>query len=628
VAATGGNASATVTWTAPVDNGGFAIDFYTVTATPGGQTATTPDGTTLSATVGGLTNGTSYTFTVTAHNVEPSVGDPSESSNPVTPATVPGAPAIGTATPGQGQATVSWSAPAANGSPITGYTVTSTPGGFTATVNGTTLSATVAGLTNGTSYTFTVHATNGAGSGPESAPSNAVSPAATVPGAPTGVAASPGNASAIITWSAPADTGGSAVLSYTVTTSGPGAVPSPVTVGGSTTAVAVNGLTNGVAYTFTVTATNVAGDGPASTPSAAVVPGTVPGAPTGVSASPGDGSVTVTWLAPAGQGGSALISFTVTTSGPGVVPSVTVAAPASTATVGGLTNGVAYTFKVKATNSAGSGPASASVGPVIPAADVPVTTASIRSGYWMVGSDGQVYPFGDAAFLGDPKSVLGTAQAVDLEPTPSGNGYRVVDNLGRVYAYGDAIPVLNGNLAGLGAGERVTSLSATPSGAGYWIFTTRGRAVTFGDAGFYGDMSAVTLNGPVRDSIPTPSGKGYYMVASDGGIFAFGDAAFYGSMGGIRLNAPVQSLVPDADGVGYWLVAADGGIFAFDAPYRGSMGDTVLNKPVTGMVRFGNGYLMVGTDGGIFSFSDRKFEGSLGATPPIHPIVSVAVLAA
>jgi hypothetical protein len=97
-------------------------------------------------------------------------------------------------------------------------------------------------------------------------------------------------------------------------------------------------------------------------------------------------------------------------------------------------------------------------------------------------------------------------------------------------------------------------------------------------------------------------------------------------MGDKKLNAPVQSLVPDADGIGYWLVASDGGIFAFEAPFRGSMGAIKLNKPVTGMVRYGNGYLMVGEDGGIFSFSDKKFVGSLGDNPPARPITSVAVL--
>src|SRR5205085_12580443 len=113
----------------------------------------------------------------------------------------------------------------------------------------------------------------------------------------------------------------------------------------------------------------------------------------------------------------------------------------------------------------------------------------------------------------------------------------------------------------------------------------------------------------------------------DGGIIAFGDAKFYGSMGGKKLNAPVQSLVPDSDGVGYWLVASDGGIFAFDAPFRGSMGGEKLAKPVTGMVTYGDGYLMVGEDGGIFNFSSQQFLGSLGANPPVHPIVSVAAVA-
>jgi hypothetical protein len=262
-----------------------------------------------------------------------------------------------------------------------------------------------------------------------------------------------------------------------------------------------------------------------------------------------------------------------------------------------------------------------------------------RSGYWMVTSEGHVYAFGDARHLGDADTFLGGAEAVDLERTPSGNGYWIVDELGHLYAFGDATHLGNAGRAALGKGEFVTSLSATRSGAGYWIFTNRGRVLPFGDAAFFGDLSKTALNGPVLDSIPTPSGQGYYMVAADGGIFAFGDAAFHGSMGDRKLNAPIQSLVPaisgDAPGRpgpdpgrdgGYWLVASDGGVFAFDAPFRGSMGDRRLNRPMTGMVPFGNGYLMVATDGGIFNFSDRAFAGSLGDQPPPNPVVAVSAL--
>ena len=96
-----------------------------------------------------------------------------------------------------------------------------------------------------------------------------LTPAPTVPGAPTGVTASAGNSDAVVRWSPPASNGGSAVTSYTVAASPGGAT---VSVGGSATSTAVTGLTNGVSYTFTVAASNVAGTGPASLPSPAVTP--------------------------------------------------------------------------------------------------------------------------------------------------------------------------------------------------------------------------------------------------------------------------------------------------------------------------------------------------------------------
>jgi len=250
-------------------------------------------------------------------------------------------------------------------------------------------------------------------------------------------------------------------------------------------------------------------------------------------------------------------------------------------------------------------------------------SAAVPAGYWMLGADGKVYPFGAAKGLGDGPT---GATAVKLQPTPTGAGYWILSSDGRVTAAGDAPMLGNVDTSRLAPGEQVSSLSATPTGKGYWVFTSRGRAVAFGDALFLGDVSRLTLNGPVLDSVATPTGKGYYMVASDGGIFAFGDARFAGSMGGRKLNAPVESLVPDSDGSGYWLVASDGGIFAFGAPFKGSMGSTKLSRPVTGMVRYGDGYLMVGQDGGIFDFSSSPFAGSLGGHPPARPIVSVAAL--
>jgi hypothetical protein len=261
--------------------------------------------------------------------------------------------------------------------------------------------------------------------------------------------------------------------------------------------------------------------------------------------------------------------------------------------------------------------------PPAPPTSPPSTTGA---GYWMLGADAKVYPFGAAPGLGDANGHA-NGSAVGIAPTPDNTGYWIVTTTGQVFQFGSA-PALGSVAPGaLVPGELVTGLAATPTGKGYVIFTTKGRAVPFGDAPSAGDMTGTPLNGPVLGGVVTPSGKGYYMVASDGGIFTFGDAVFRGSMGGKRLNQPVRGLVPTASGAGYWLVASDGGIFTFgDAPFLGSMGGTTLNKPVVGMVRYGNGYLMVGSDGGIFTFSNLAFVGSLGSHPPVVPISSVAVV--
>jgi hypothetical protein len=169
--ATAGNAEATVTFTPPLNNGGADITNYTVTSIPGSFTAS---GSASPITVTGLTNGTAYRFTVTATNIG-GTSVPSSPSNSVTPsASAPGAPTIGIATAGNAQASVSFTPPVNNGGiAINYYTVTSTPGNLTAV--GTASPIVVTGLSNGTTYTFTVTATNSGGTSPASAASNSVS---------------------------------------------------------------------------------------------------------------------------------------------------------------------------------------------------------------------------------------------------------------------------------------------------------------------------------------------------------------------------------------------------------------------------------------------------------------------
>lgn len=273
--ATAGNAQATVRFTPPADNGGQPVIDYKATATPGGRTAT---GTGSPLTVTGLTNGTVYTFKVTARN---SIGTSTTSlaSNAVTPmatATVPDPPVIGTATAGDASAVVHWTAPTnTGGQPINAYIVyrgstTAQPVSYT---DETVRQAQVNNLTNGTAYQFTVRAQNSVGISSASALSNTVTPTSgdTVPGAPTIGTATPGDGLAVVSFSPPASNGGRAIIDYTVVST-----PGGVTATGTGSPVTVDGLTNGTSYTFKVKARNALGFSVLSGASNAVTPGSTP----------------------------------------------------------------------------------------------------------------------------------------------------------------------------------------------------------------------------------------------------------------------------------------------------------------------------------------------------------------
>ena len=352
------NTQSTITWTAPTSNGGATITGYKVTATPGGRTCTTTGETTCVIT--GLTNGTAYTFKVVAINASGNSAL-STASSAVVPATIPGAPTNITASSNaNAQSVIAWTAPADNGgTAITGYLVTANPGGRTCTTARTT--CTVTGLANGTSYTFTVTATNAAGTSTASDASNIATPS-TVPGAPTGVGATAAESGrSTIAWTAPASDGGAAISGYRVTAT-PGGKSCTTT--GATTCT-ITGLSNGTSYTFTVTATNRSGTGSPSDPSTAVVPSTVPGAPTGVAASSFESTQsTVTWIAPASNGGAAITTYTVVST-PG--SRVCTTSGDTSCVVTGLTNGTSYTFKVTATNVSGTSAASIASAAAVPA---------------------------------------------------------------------------------------------------------------------------------------------------------------------------------------------------------------------------------------------------------------------
>ena len=398
------------------------------------------------------------------------------------------------------------------------------------------------------------------------------------PTSPTSVAATGGPGSAFVTFSPPANDGGTPVTEYVVATTD---ITRDAWVGrtdGTSSPVAVLNLTAGDRYEFTVMAVNIVGT---SIPSGvtnivtATAP-TVPHAPTGPVATAGSQSASVSFAPPAIVGGRKITNYTVTATDL-VDPArggQTASGLQSPITVTGLFAGDRYEFTVRATNGLGTGPPSSLSNPVVP--------TSAINGYWMVASDGGIFSFGGAHFYGSTGALHLNQPMVGMAATPDGKGYWMVASDGGIFTAGDAH--FYGSTGSLHLNQPIVGMAATPDGQGYWLVASDGGIFTFGDASFYGSTGSLHLNKPVVGMAATPDGKGYWLVASDGGIFAFGDAGFYGSTGALRLNQPVVGMTPTPDGQGYWLVASDGGIFAFgDAGFMGSAGSLKLNKPVVGM---------------------------------------------
>ena len=357
VRTTGGDQQVSVEFTPPVDTGGLPILSYTVTASPGGMTAT---GTASPIVVTGLTNLTPYTFTVTASNMD-GPSNPSNPSNPTQPFQPPAPPTgVTAAVSGSGRITVDCTASASPGDApggIEGYMAIASPG--PANVTGAACPLTFSGLTAGTSYTFTVVAVTASGPSAPSAPSSAVI-AAVPPDAPTGVTASQFSAStAQVSFTPPANDGFAPVTSYIVRSS---PAVTPLTVAASP--AIMPGLTLGTTYTFTVTALNAAGESLLSAPSNSITLAET--AVTEVLALPGDGNAMVRFTPPASSA-SPITSFTVASSPGGINASVDPAPTAVHVRVTGLTNGTTYTFTVTTHHMDGSSETTGASNPVTPA---------------------------------------------------------------------------------------------------------------------------------------------------------------------------------------------------------------------------------------------------------------------
>ncbi len=386
---TPGNEQVAITWEAPESGedpwDGYEVR-YRIDGTCCGDGSWTivndpelaEDPTATSYTVEGLTNGTLYNFGVRALSDgtgnsawTPDVPDvPNISAMPFT---APDAPDDFEAVAGDTEVVLSWEAPENTGGPaITGYLVryatTSDPGDWTVIdaleEDADATGYTVTSLTNGTAYNFGVAALNG--SGEDHIGTYATVPNITpygVPAEPVSLSATPGNQQVLLGWEEP-DDNGSPITGYEVQyreSEGPGSwipVSDPdIQEDGDDRSVTITGLTNGTAYDFSVAAVNARGAGDPATHDN-IIPRAQADVPQNISATPSDRQVSLAWDEPEDLGGMPLESYLVEykLSEDDTWTDAHHDSTDRTATITGLTNGTAYTFRVAAvTEDVGAG---------------------------------------------------------------------------------------------------------------------------------------------------------------------------------------------------------------------------------------------------------------------------------
>ena len=337
-----------VSWSPPANDGGLAVESYTVywTAPDGVASFAAAQATQLVIT--GLANGSTYTVTVTATNRAGTSGHSEPASH--RPGTPPGAPREVTTARGNGRIEASWQPPSNDGGlGVTSYTITwISSTGATGTIETSDVRHTLRNLLNGATYTITVTAGNDAGNSPASGPASATPAAA--PSAPATVTVDRGDGRVDLTWQPPTSNGGKPVLSYTVTWTAPDGTTG--SAGTTQTSHTFEGLANGTTYTFTVTADNEVGTSPASEP-ASGTPAHSPGAPVAVRTTRDDSRIHVAWDPPASDGGVHVTGYTLLW----VAPDGTTGTADTTGTshtIGGVTNGATYGITVTATNEVGT----------------------------------------------------------------------------------------------------------------------------------------------------------------------------------------------------------------------------------------------------------------------------------
>ncbi len=377
-AAASGRTIINLSWKAPVNNGGSAISGYRIEVSPDGSSGWAD-----------LESNTKSTSTTYAHeNLDPetthhyqvsainSVGGglPSNIDTATTDAvSTPDAPTdlIAIAS-GPTVINLSWKAPANNGgSAISGYRIEISLNGnsnWTDIVTNTRSRSTTYVHRNRTPETtgyYRISAINSIGTGPVSSIKSASTEALTVPDAPTGLSATANGRTIIyLSWTAPTQTGGAAIIGYKIEVSsnaGSAWADLVLNTGSSVTVYAHTGLVASATRYYRISAINSVGTGVSSNVSSATTDGlTVPDPPTAFTAvASGQTTINLSWGAPSNDGGAVISGYRIEVSSNGESGWADLVSNTGSTTTTyahtGLTPSTTRYYRISAINTVGTG---------------------------------------------------------------------------------------------------------------------------------------------------------------------------------------------------------------------------------------------------------------------------------
>lgn len=258
------------------------------------------------------------------------------------------------------------------------------------------------------------------------------------------------------------------------------------------------------------------------------------------------------------------------------------------------------------------------------------------NGYWLAGSDGGVFTFGNLKFFGSEARYPTNAPISGIASNSDGTGYRLCAEDGGVFCFGSAR--YKGSLPGQGItladGVKIIDIAGSGSNDGYWLLANDGSVYAFGSATVPGSPNH-TINGfpgalnPDFNlevvSIAARPGGGYWTLDTTGDVMAHGAATHLGDTGTLTGDFAV-AVEASSGGAGYLIVTSKGAVFAKGgAIYRGGVNpgsETPLSLGTNIIVDItrtfdDGGYWLTARDGGVFvpdtssTTNNAVFSGSL-----------------